>query len=166
MSQDRREVLANRLLAENIYLVDYVRGSAGLLALLPLLYGAFTWVVGDDLWSGSEIYGTALTVPGSPQSWGTVFILLGASMLYTALRQTYRWVRVIAVLTAWVLGMFMITFGLEYVLHSNESCLPPALGWGVFALLYMNLWRYANKMYHLRTEYQRQLAELDDQDTR
>lgn len=153
MTTERRQALADRLLAEHIYHVDYIRGTIGLLAVLPIIYGLLTWVFPDELWSGSEVYNTALSVPGAPQSWGVAFVSLGVTLLLCAFKRCYRATMAVSLLIALVLGMFMVTFGTEYYLRHNESSLPPALAWGVFSLLFLNLYRLASKMRHLDESY-------------
>lgn len=153
MTQERRRALANRLLAESIYQTDYIRGTIGLLATLPTLYGLMTWFFGDDLWAGSEVYKTALTVPAAPQSWGTLFIAIGVTLYICAAKKRHRLTMTVSLITALMMGMFMVTFGVEYVARGNESALPPALGWGVFSLLLLNLWRLASKMNRLEKDY-------------
>lgn len=153
MTSERRRALADRLFAEHIYKTDYIRGSVGLLAALPILYGLMTWIFGDDLWSGSEVYRTAMTTPGAPQSWGTLFIATGLTLLVCAARRRYTAVMVVSIVTALVLGMFMVMFGAEYAIRRNESALPPALAWGVFSLLFLNLCRLASKLRKLESLY-------------
>ena len=146
MTADERKQLADRMMAEHMVHQAFIRGSIGLLSLLPILYGLLTWVFGDDLWSGSEIYATALTVPGAPQSWGTIFLVLGLVLMTGALRVHLRLVAWVSLLTALILATFMVMFGVEYLARQNESSLPPALAWGVFSLLFLNLWWLAHKM--------------------
>lgn len=153
MTKARRQALADRLFAEHIYHSDFVRGSIGLLAVLPIIYGVLTFAAGDSLWSGSAVYRTAMTVPGAPQSWGTVFVVIGGLQMLCAFRRHYRLVQVVTLAAALLVGMFMCSFGAEYVARSNESALPPALAWAVFAMLYLNVSRYAGKMHRLDREY-------------
>jgi hypothetical protein len=153
MTKARRQALADRLLAEHIYKTDFVRGTIGLLAVLPILYGILTWTVGMDLWAGSEVYRTALTVPGAPQSWGSLFLVLGGLQMFCAFKRHYRLTQWVALAAALMIGMFMVTFGAEYWFRSNESALPPALGWGVFSVMYLNIARYGAKMSRLDAEY-------------
>lgn len=153
MTSARRQALADRLLAEHIYTTDYIRGSIGLLAVLPILYGILTFAAGDDLWAGSAVYQTAMAVPGAPQSWGSVFAAVGSLQMFCAFRRHYRLVKFVSIVAALLLGMFMVSFGAEYCLRSNESALPPALAWGVFSMLFLNVSRLAGKMSRLEREY-------------
>lgn len=155
MSPDERHGLADRLLAEHIYRVDYERGSTALLAVLPILYGTLTWIFGPELWGGSRVYETALQVPYAPQSWGSVFILLGGSLFVAAWRDKHKWCGLISITLAGVLSMFMVSFAMEWFGNrSNESALPPALIYAVFSLLFLNRWRFAAKMRILEQTYQ------------
>lgn len=156
MTDQRRKALADRLQAEHIYHVDYVRGTIALLALLPVLYGVLTWTAGDDLWAGTDIYHTALRMPGAPQSWGTIFMVIGVTLMVCSVRRKYRLVMWVSIVAALVMGMFMITFGTQYVITSNEAALPPAIAWGIFSLLFFNLWRMASKMHTLESVYRAQ----------
>lgn len=159
MTADRRKALADRLFAEHIYTRDYIRADITLFSLLPTGYGALTWIFGDDLWSGSEVYKTALSAPGAPQSWGTLFVALGVTLAVMAARRRYRVVAVVSAATSLMMALFMVMFVTEYVARSNESALPPALAWAVFSLLLLNLSRLGLKMSRLERAYGKQ--ELD-----
>lgn len=162
MTAEQREAVAARIYAEHLYQVDFVRGSIGLMALLPILYGIATWWFGDDLWSGSEVYKTAMGVPGAPQSWGSVFMAVGLTLMLCAVRRNYTAVEIVSGVAALVMSMFMISFGTEFVVSGNESAIPPAIAWLVFSLLFLNLARLALKMRRLPRDYP---VDLDASDT-
>lgn len=153
MTAEQRKQVADRVYAEHIYAEDYIRGSIGLMAVLPVLYGLATWWFGDDLWSGSEVYKTALSVPGAPQSWGSVFITVGLTLLICAVRRNHTAVMVVTVTAALVMSMFMVSFTTEFVVSGNESAIPPAIAWLVFSLLFLNLSRLALKMRTMPRDY-------------
>lgn len=153
MTPEGRKDLADFLLAEYIYRIDFIRGSIFVIGLLPLLYGISTWVFGMDLWSGSEVYNTALALPGAPQSWGSMFVSIGAGLVFCSFKRHLRVLRVAALAGALIMGMFMVTFSVEYYWRRNESAIPPALAWMIFSLMFFNLWRYASKMRTLEKVY-------------
>lgn len=153
MTEEQRSQLADRLFAEHIYQVDYIRGSIGLLAGLPVVYGVLTLIWGQELWAESPIYATALTVPYAPQSWGSTFIVLGTALLALAFRRRYLAVAWVSMALALVQGMFMVMFATEFFGSDNESALPPALIYAVLALLLLNLWRLGTKMHRLDRVY-------------
>ncbi|AHJ88513.1 hypothetical protein Jolie1_013 [Mycobacterium phage Julie1] len=137
MNQAERLRLADRLAAEHTRLLDFVRIATVLLGLLPLMYGGLTWVYGERLWAGNIVYGTALGVPWAPQSWGTVFVILGVGTIVSARMDRRRCVFILTLLTALMLSMFMVTFLVEVVGNDNVSALPPALVYGVVSLLFL-----------------------------
>lgn len=161
MTRQRRQELADYLLAEHTFHLDYIRGEVGMLSLLPIGYGILTWIFGEQLWAGSAVYRTALSMPGAPQSWGTLFIALGATLMVCGLRLRYRVVRVVAVGAALVLALFMVMFLTEYFTTGNASALPPALAWAVFSLLLLNMARHAVKMASLMARPAAALPEGD-----
>lgn len=146
MTADRRKAVADKLAAENIYQVDYIRGSVGIMAALPIAYGLLTWFVGDALWSGSPVYATALAVPWAPQSWGTLFIALGVALLVCVRRRHFAMITTVSLISALVFATFMVSFGMEFFDSRNPSTLPPALNGGTLSLLMMNLTRHGIKM--------------------
>lgn len=168
MTADRRKVVADKLAAENIYQVDYIRGSVGILAVLPIVYGLLTWFVGDALWSGSPVYSTALSVPGAPQSWGTLFIILGVALLICVRRRHFAMITGVSLVAALVFSTFMVSFGMEYFDSGNPSTLPPAFNWGTLSLLMLNLTRHGvkmrqtNRLYAQRSRACNEACEQDD----
>ena len=60
---------------------QFIHGVTVLLGIFPLCYGILTIVFGDPLWNGAPTYGTALSVPASPESWGVIAILAGLAIL-------------------------------------------------------------------------------------
>ncbi|AHJ88313.1 hypothetical protein Hosp_011 [Mycobacterium phage Hosp] len=143
MNQAERLILADKLAAEHTRLLDFVRTATVLLGLLPLMYGGLTWVYGEKLWAGNIVYGTAMGVPWAPQSWGTVFVILGVGTIVSARMDRRRCVGILTMLTALMLSMFMVTFLVEVFSNDNVSALPPALVYGVVSLLFMGRARLA-----------------------
>jgi hypothetical protein len=143
MSEDQLHTLALKVDAAFIRREDYIRTQTVLLALLPTIYGALTFVFGDDLWAGSGVYRTALQVPWSPQSWGLLFVTLGLGTIVTARRKMQRTIIGFTLTTALVLSMFMVTFLAEAIGNDAIGALPPAVVYGVFSLSFMNRARLA-----------------------
>lgn len=117
---------------------DYIRLSTWIIGALPVIYGVLTWVFGDALWASSPVYRSALLVPYAPQSWGTVFIALGALSIALAERDKHRADAVCCHLMAVILAAFMVSFALVAYTDTTLSALPPTVVYGLFALLYMN----------------------------
>ena len=124
---------------------ETLRFSAWLTGGLPVLYGIATWLFGTSLWASSSVYTHALAVPGAPQSWGTVFIVLGVASIVTFERRQQRAAAVIDMLAAFVLAAFMASFILAGFKLHLPMAVSPAISYGVFALLYMDLARLAWK---------------------
>ena len=117
---------------------EYVRFSTVLISTLPVVYGILTWVFGSALWSGSPVYQHALSVPYAPQSWGTVFIVLGVLSVWFGEKQQYRALAVTSILLGLVLGSFMFTFAAGAITSNTLSAIPPAVVYGIFALAFLN----------------------------
>lgn len=132
------ECAASVVAKEHQSLTEYVRLSTWLIGALPVVYGVFTWVYGTSLWSNSPVYPTALTVPMAPQSWGTVFIVLGVLSVWCAETRRYAADAVFSMATAVILASFMCAFVLEYVGQGMRGAIPPATSYALFSLLYMN----------------------------
>ncbi|AER47665.1 hypothetical protein [Mycolicibacterium goodii] len=143
MTDDELRILADRLADEYTRLLDHTRAVTTLLGLLPMLYGVLTWIFSDALWGSSPVYRTALMVPFAPESWGTVFVTLGLLTIVLAHTNRHRGLTVVSLLTALVLGMFMVAFAWEGYASQTLSALPPAVVYGIFALLFMNRARLA-----------------------
>jgi hypothetical protein len=124
-------------------MVDFLRTVTVLLGLIPFTYGGLTWLFGIGPWIGSPIYATALAVPYAPQSWGTVFLLLGIATIVSGLTGRHRCVLVSTILTALALSMFMVTFAEAAMLSSGAVGLPPAVVYGVLSLLFLTRARLA-----------------------
>lgn len=137
MSQAERLALADKLAAEYTRLIDFVRTATVLLGLLPLMYGGLTWFYGDSLWAGSLAYGTALSVPWAPQSWGTMFIVVGVVIIGAARRGHRKCIAISTLVGALMLSMFMVTFLTEVFSNGKEGAWPPALVYGVMSLLFL-----------------------------
>lgn len=136
MNQSDQMAMADRMAAHYQHKADYVRTTTVLLGLLPLMYGVLTWVYGERLWAESGVYTTAMTVPWAPQSWGTVFMGLGAGTVWSAYRDRRRWTIALTLAMALVLSTFMITF-LVVAVTGKVSALHPALVYGVVSLLFL-----------------------------
>ena len=138
MTPEERRSIGERARREYILQVDYVRTSTVMLGLLPFLYGILTWVFGDDLWSTSPVYRTALAVPGAPQTWGTAFIVLGVLTVWFSGHRNHRGTAVVTAMTALVLASFMISFLIEGYRSWTAGALPPAVVYGVFSILFFS----------------------------
>ena len=143
MDQEERLALADTLAVEYTRLLDFTRTATVLLGLLPLMYGDLTWLYGVRLWAGNEVYETALAVPWSPQSWGTMFIVLGLGTIVSARRGRRRCIAGFTTGTALMLAMFMVTFLTEVLVKDKVSALPPALVYGGVSLLFLTRARLA-----------------------
>lgn len=146
MDQEERLALADTLAGEYTRLLDFTRTATVLLGLLPLMYGGLTWLYGVRLWAGNEVYETTLAVlavPWSPQSWGTLFIVLGLGTIVSARRGRRRCIAGFTTGTALMLAMFMVTFLTEVLVKDKVSALPPALVYGVVSLLFLTRARLA-----------------------
>lgn len=117
---------------------EYVRFSTFLISSLPVIYGILTWVFGSALWAGSPVYRHALQVPLAPQSWGTVFIVLGVLSVWFGETRRYRALAVTSILLALTLGMFMFTFALSAFSTHTLAGIPPAVVYGIFAMAFLN----------------------------
>lgn len=143
MSQNDRMALADRLAAEHIRQLDYIRTQTVLFGLLPAIYGVLTFVFGDELWAGGVVYRTALQIPFAPQSWGVVFLIMGTGTIACAWLNMQMALACVSLATALVLSMFMVTFFTEVVVSHNLSGLPPGVVYMVFSLSFMNRARLA-----------------------
>jgi hypothetical protein len=132
------DALAGRLADEHGRLVDYMRTATVLLGLIPFVYGVLTWSFGINLWSGSVVYQTALGIPGAPQSWGTLFLILGAGVIVASFRGRNKLIGAFALATALILSVFMVTFLAVAIRQGEETALPPSVVYGVLSLLFLN----------------------------
>ena len=124
---------------------ETLRFHAWITGALPVLYGVATWVFGTSLWASSPVYTHALAVPGAPQSWGTVFIVLGVASIVAFERRQHRASAIVDMLTSLVLACFMAAFVLAgFKLHLPMAA-SHAISYGLFALLYMNTARLSWK---------------------
>lgn len=143
MSESERLVLADKLAAEYTRQLDYIRTQTVMFGLLPVLYGLLTFAFGDDLWSGSVVYRTALSVPYAPESWGVTFVTLGVGVMLFSWTGRQRLLATWSMATALILSMFMVTFLTEWVANDNPSGLPPGIIYAVLAMSFMNRARLA-----------------------
>lgn len=145
MTEAELRALFARLEAEYYRQLDFIRTAGFLLGLLPLIYGILTWVFGDALWTGSQLYRTALEVPGAPQSWGTVFIVMGALTCLSSFWFRPKLTASATLGSALVLASFMFSFGWSAYQHESLSALPPTVVYGILSLLFFALARLAWK---------------------
>ena len=125
---------------------DTLRLNAWVIGALPVLYGIMTWVFGQRLWSGSSAYMHALSVHGAPQTWGTVFLVLGVISIAAHETKRYTTDAVSCALLAIVLAMFMASFiTAGFVLGDNVSTASPALSYAIFSVLFLGRARLAWK---------------------
>lgn len=134
---DPLDTAASAIVRQHQALADYVRISTWLIGILPIAYGGMTWIFGDDLWSSSPIYRTALSVPYAPQSWGTTFIVLGVLSILLAELRYYAMDAVCCMAMAVILASFMVAFMAEAIGHHLIGALPPATIYALFSLLFM-----------------------------
>lgn len=132
------DLAARDIARQHQALADYVRLSTWLISILPIVYGGLTWVFGDDLWTQSPIYRTALSVPYAPQSWGTAFIVLGVLSILLAELKSYAVDALCCMIMAVILASFMIAFLTEAIGSRLVGALPPATIYALFSLLFMN----------------------------
>jgi hypothetical protein len=126
-----------QLAVDHARLADFARAATTLLGLMPVLYGVLTWIFGDRIWGGNPVYGTAMQLPGAPQTWGAAFFILGMGTLISARTGHDRLIIWFTAPTAVVFASFMVTFLVEAVRHNNPSALAPATVYAVLSLLLM-----------------------------
>lgn len=136
-SDSNRLRLFDQLVEDHQRLADFTRYVTTLLGLLPIMYGVLTWIFGDRLWGGNPVYGTAMQVPGAPQTWGAMFFILGLGTLISVRTGHDLCIVGFTVPTAVVLASFMVTFLVEAIGHDNPTALPPAIVYAVLALMLM-----------------------------
>lgn len=115
----------------------YIGSQTMLLALLAIGYGLMTLVLGEDAWSfeGYEgTYTTALEVPGSPESWGVAFMILGLLTLWAFHRSRSRLLAVSLALLSVLFGMFSTSFVVDALSFDAPESWPSVLVYGLIAL--------------------------------
>ncbi|OZF25188.1 hypothetical protein CH296_28010 [Rhodococcus sp. 14-2496-1d] len=102
-------------------LIFFARSVTVVLGLLAVGYGALTFTFGAALWDGpSHVYGTALTVPFAPQSWGVVAVVAGALVVVGQLGDRHH----VVVLGAAVMVLWFLFFAVSFVFDVVESGVP------------------------------------------
>lgn len=138
MTREERLAQADRLAARMDRLETFAQAATMLLALIPIAYGVLTWIYGAQLWSDSTAYSTALSTPFAPQSWGTIFMVSGLTVVWSGWRDHARCVMLSTGTSAFILAMFMSMFVTEFVQHPDkEGALPPALVYAVLSMLFL-----------------------------
>lgn len=133
--------LIGRLAREREKRDDYVKAETVFVALFPLAYGLLTFVFSNALWNPLGVHANALRVPGAPESWGALFIVLSAAVMWFALRGRQRGTVIACLVSALVYATFMV------IVLTAEVAFPRTLGqatvYCVFALLFLNRARLA-----------------------
>lgn len=137
MTREEQLAAGERVAREYTLHLDYIRTSTVLLGLLPFFYGILTWIFGDALWSQSQVYRTALAVPGAPQSWGAAFIAMGVLTVWFSGHRNHRGAAIVTALTALVLASFMVAFLIEGWRSHTIGVMPPACVYGIFSVLFL-----------------------------
>jgi len=148
MSQEElHDELANAFAKTVEPQLTYIRVQTGLLGLLPAVYGTLTFIFGGRLWDlgrdSGNAYATAMTVPYAPQSWGTVFVVVGVGMVYSAWSHRRKPLVVFSLGGALLSATFMMTFLADLINGQRVSVLPAAAVYTVLALMFLNRARLA-----------------------
>lgn len=111
----------------------YVYSETFMIGSMPIAYGILTLIFSDDLWARQEgqydtelgVYDSASLVPHAPESWGVVFILLGATILFSALKGWHRTTAASAMACGFVFSFFAVTFLVDAIKSQVEPAWPP-----------------------------------------
>ncbi|OZD74904.1 hypothetical protein CH273_25810 [Rhodococcus sp. 05-339-2] len=125
--------MTTRLVSDLLF---FARSVTVVLGALAIGYGTLTFTFGAALWSGpSHVYGTALTVPYAPQSWGVVAIVAGVLVVTGQLASRHRVVVAgAAVMILWFL-FFAISFLFDVVNSGNPFGAPGVLVYTLLCVL-------------------------------
>ncbi|QNL30142.1 membrane protein [Gordonia phage Mariokart] len=141
----RREV--EQLVRQSEARREFIVAQTVYLALAPILYSVAIFIYGERLWrvAGTDIavYRTAMELPNAPESWGSLFMILGVGCLVALWRRNDRWLAALAAVTAIVVCSFMVAFASDFVRFSAPQALPGAIIYGVIGLSFFNLSRLA-----------------------
>lgn len=108
-----------------------------LMGLLPIIYGIITVVVGDDMWRFTDyqgVYTTALKVPGSPESWGVAFMVLGFAVFLALLRMHNTLMAWVMLLLGCLFGAFASSFAVDAVRYDAPEAWTSVLVYGLIAM--------------------------------
>lgn len=112
-----------------------VRLSTILLSLFAVVTGIGTLVGGEGRWA-DDIYEFALTIPGSPESWGIPILLSGTLALFSYFSVMPR----LLALGLFLCGIWFLFIGISFALaffRSTEvSFMATGMAW-MFAVLYL-----------------------------
>ncbi|NIL77589.1 hypothetical protein [Rhodococcus sp. B10] len=102
-------------------LLFFARTATLVLGAIAIGYGALTLVFGEALWDGpSHVYGTALSVPYAPQSWGLVAMAAGICVISGQLLDRHR----LIIVGATVMVLWFLFFGGSFLFDVVESQSP------------------------------------------
>lgn len=134
---DENAAMRKRLLRMD----DFVWGETVFVALFPLVYGALTFVFSNALWNPTGVHAAALRVPGAPESWGVLFVLLAVAVIIGSVMRR-KWLTVAACMTsALVYATFM--FVVLMATAAFPRTVAQAAIYLVFSLLFLNRARLA-----------------------
>lgn len=140
--------MAAKILIHRTEAQDFVQDITRLMATGAVLWGVAVLVGGRSTWA-APIYATALSLPGAPESWGTVAITTGGLLLVGSLigDRARCWI----LLGGYGCGIWNIFFAMSF---SKEAWNNPStvgaggaiqfLAAGIAFLLLTSLYRRAN----------------------
>ncbi|OMB79280.1 hypothetical protein [Mycolicibacterium conceptionense] len=108
-----------------------------LMGLLPILYGVLTVTMGRDMWRFGAYrgaYTTALQVPGSPESWGVAFIVLGLLVFLALLRLHESLMAWVMLALGLLFGAFSSSFAVDAVRYDAPEAWTSVLVYGLIAM--------------------------------
>lgn len=124
----------------------FVQDVTRLMATGAILWGVSVIVGGRDNWA-APIYATALTLPGAPESWGTVAVISGALLLGGSLLGRRNLIKV----GGYACGIWNIFFALSFLKEAITNYETVGAGGaiqfgvtGIVFILLTSLYRRAN----------------------
>lgn len=117
-------------------LLFFSRAVTFVLGAIALGYGVLTFAFGAALWHGpSPVYGTALSVPYAPQSWGAVAAVAGICVIAGQWTGVHRVILLgTAVMIVWFL-FFAGSFALDIAESGTPFGSPGVLIYSALCLL-------------------------------
>lgn len=117
-------------------LLFFSRAVTFVLGAIAIGYGTLTFTFGASLWHGpSPVYGTALSVPYAPQSWGVVAIAAGLCVVVGQWIGQHRIIITGAVsMTLWFL-FFAVSFFRDVIKSDLPFGAPGILIYGALCVL-------------------------------
>lgn len=124
--------------------ISFVHGFTVNMAIIPIGYGILTFVFGAEMWSGAT-YGSAMSVPYAPQSWGTVALALGILIVISERKRLYGLMSVACFLSATWCLIFAFFFLFDCIRHGMSFGAPGVLVYSTIGVAFLSLSRLAWK---------------------